>query len=58
MTHRQLIRDVGLSVLLAVPTLALAAPGAKMPTIPGVVEESPTPPPLVQVADRASERRG
>lgn len=57
MTSRQLLADVGLAVLLAVPTLALAAPGSELPTIRASADERPAPPPLVAAAERA-ERRG
>jgi hypothetical protein len=57
MTYRQLLKDVGLAVLLAVPTLALAAPGSELPTIRGVIDDKPAPAPLVAAAEQA-DRRG
>ena len=57
MTYRQLLTDVGLAVLLAVPTLALAAPGAEIPTISGIIDDKPAPAPMVAAAE-PRERRG
>jgi hypothetical protein len=56
MSYRQLIKDAGLAVLLAVPTLALAAPGSELPTIKGLSDDKAAPAPLVAAAEQAEQR--
>ena len=57
MTYRQLLTDVGLAVLLAAPTLALAKPHAELPATPTIAEENASPAPVAELAERAAETR-